>query len=180
MKKKKFFFNIFTCKIFYMKNNFGACSTFLYENKITEHNWLSKHFPMGNTFPFRALDIMQATFPFFGENASEGNCDEGHVDPWNSPVYYFGCLLSQKGYLLGFSSKDRWIQLGSNKYNQNTKKILIFFRAEFLASVLQTSWARYSLSWGLSCTVRCVLWHAALLSTPSGDSQNICTLPDVF
>ena len=37
-EKKKFFFNIFTCKIFYMKNNFGACSTFLYENKITEHN----------------------------------------------------------------------------------------------------------------------------------------------
>ena len=34
---------------------------------------------MGNTFPFRVLDIMQATFPFFGENASEGIPEEERI-----------------------------------------------------------------------------------------------------
>lgn len=47
------------------------------------------------------------------------------MDPWNWPVDYLNCLLSQKGCPLSFSSKDRWIQLGSNRYNHNTKKILI-------------------------------------------------------
>lgn len=33
--------------------------------------------------------------------------------------------LAQKGCLLNFSFKDRWIQLGSNKCNQKTQNILI-------------------------------------------------------
>lgn len=74
------------------------------------------------------------------------------MDPWNWPVDYFNCLLSQKGCPLSFSSKDRWIQLGSNKYNHNSKTILIV-QGRVSHFTLRTSWAGYSVSWGPSCVV---------------------------
>lgn len=96
------------------------------------------------------------------------------MDPWNSPVYYFGFLLSQKGYLLGFSSKDRWIQLGL--YFKNIIKIprkYWFFRAEFLASILQTSWAGYSSSWRLSCAERCFVTRSPSLYSQWWQPQHL-------
>ena len=81
---------------------------------------------MGNTFPFRALDIMQATFTFLVKMLWK---EIVMRVMWAHGIHLCIILVvssPRKATCWVFSSKDRWIQLGSNKYNQNTKKILIF------------------------------------------------------